>query len=893
MKISFSTRLLVIVLVVYVALAFAISLVTPFNKGPDEGINLAYIEFLAVHNRLPVTYAERADVGPKGNWPAFYHLLVAWSGDLLGLDLSPEAAPTIKIFWDSFRYRTLDLQNDETWFLPTEDFRWPFYGRILTVYLGRWYSIVFSTLSLVLAYLIAQELRPNQPWLALAATAILAFIPTYIFMGAVLNEDALVGLLAALYLWLLVRLIKYPEGRWLYWLIGLVVGLSVTVKYTTVVLPLEIIIVLAVIARRRGFSWRWWVWRLVIVGGMAIAASAWWFGWNVWFLNEVESLGLGAGILRPLLTGGYDVTMARLGNILSGGQIGLATLPENVQIGTFGGWVQATFLSMWGFNIGEVRPLWYIAYPLIIILLITTVVGLRRLWQSDNSSRIWLLLLIFHISIFVIAPLVRFWLSRRLGQTAQGRHILIPAAAAIGILLVWGLVAVTPRRWQRLLLALIIAGLVFWTGAHIHRLATFSAAPLPLRTVPHAAEWLSTPANTQFSDLLQLVSYELEPRPEQGLLRVELAWRSLKYVNENYLLGLKLVNQTGEIVSHWLGYNGQGRLPTLAWEPGDTIFDRLVLPLPDLPPDDYIVQVQLFSRAGPLPVSNPVESNSTVEKDSFQLADFSVTESTEFAFPVQVQIVSGDPAQSDQVEFALWRANGPVETAQSLPYRYPGTISIVTGRDDLTLVLVDPTGQTWPASESNGKVHTFVIGPRWQSGDYRLKIGLPAGREMVTEPILAVENWWERRFETPEIEVPLMANFANQLLLLGYKLSQQQVKAGESFPVTLYWQALPERAPQADFTQFNHVLDAEGNLRGGYDRRPLEYYSTLLWAPGEVVVDGYAVPVDADALPGEYFLDVGYYLTVGESAVNLPLVVDGQMTDISSVAIGPIEVIAP
>ena len=87
------------------------------------------------------------------------------------------------------------------------------------------------------------------------------------------------------------------------------------------------------------------------------------------------------------------------------------------------------------------------------------------------------------------------------------------------------------------------------------------------------------------------------------------------------------------------------------------------------------------------------------------------------------------------------------------------------------------------------------------------------------------------------------------------------------------------------------MLDNTGAQRGGYDRRPLEYYSTLLWAPDEIVVDGYAVPVDSDAQPGDYYLDVGYYIIVGESAVNLPLVVDGEMTEVSRVTIGPIEVV--
>jgi hypothetical protein len=175
-----------------------------------------------------------------------------------------------------------------------------------------------------------------------------------------------------------------------------------------------------------------------------------------------------------------------------------------------------------------------------------------------------------------------------------------------------------------------------------------------------------------------------------------------------------------------------------------------------------------------------------------------------------------------------------------------------------------------------------------------LQITAKGQTKLLDELDLTIENWWQRHFQVPEeIEVPLEANFANQIRLLGYKLPQKQVEAGEAFPVTLYWQAPPNVSPQANFTQFNHLHDSSGTLRGGYDRRPLEYYSTLLWAPGEIVVDGYAVPVDPNAPPGKYYLDVGYYLVVGESAVNLPLVNDGKMSDVSSVTIGPVEVIAP
>jgi len=60
-----------------------------------------------------------------------------------------------------------------------------------------------------------------------------------------------------------------------------------------------------------------------------------------------------------------------------------------------------------------------------------------------------------------------------------------------------------------------------------------------------------------------------------------------------------------------------------------------------------------------------------------------------------------------------------------------------------------------------------------------------------------------------------------------------------------------------------------------------------------VVVDGYSVPVDVEATPGEYYLNVGYYFTLNNNPIYLPLMEDGQMSDVNNVTIGPIRVIAP
>jgi hypothetical protein len=526
---------------------------------------------------------------------------------------------------------------------------------------------------------------------------------------------------------------------------------------------------------------------------------------------------------------------------------------------------------------------------------------LWRLWRMDTSARKWVLLLIFHISIFFILPLLRFALSRRIGETAQGRHILLPTVAAVIILIVWGLEVTIPQRWQRWVFPIIIAGFVAWTGAHVDRLIKFTPVPVPMRTVPQAAEWLPHKINAKFGDAVELVSYEINAQPDLGLLQVNLAWRSLAHVKENYLLRVSLLDSEEQVVSYWLGYNGRGIVPTLAWDPGDAVFDRLTLPIGGLPAGNYTLQVQLADSMGSLTVyrgnADQNVSDGQISQNTYlPLTDILLEQRANQSFSRSIEIMGEQMINPVKVDFDLWQADGPDRSNQPT-YHYPATISIITSRNDLDLALIDDTGREWSTPSSEDNIHTFVIGPRWQSGNYRLQVTLQENNvsigQRVSEPLLKVENWWEREFEAPVIENVKEANFANQIMLLGYKLPQLRVKAGEAFPITLYWQAPAERSPQASFTQFNHLLDSEGTLRGGYDRQALEYYDTLLWTPGEVVIDGYTVKVDANAPPGSYYLNVGYYLTVGESAVNLPLVVDGQMTDVSGVTIGPIEVTEP
>ena len=88
--------------------------------------------------------------------------------------------------------------------------------------------------------------------------------------------------------------------------------------------------------------------------------------------------------------------------------------------------------------------------------------------------------------------------------------------------------------------------------------------------------------------------------------------------------------------------------------------------------------------------------------------------------------------------------------------------------------------------------------------------------------------------------------------------------------ITVYWRV--ERAPDADYTVFVHLLDSNGRLVAQADAPPqLGYYPTSFWESGEVIVDSRALVVPHDAPPGEYTIAIGLYVL----ATGQRLPVDG------------------
>ncbi|HEM62391.1 MAG TPA: hypothetical protein ENO24_08880 [Chloroflexi bacterium] len=198
-------------------------------------------------------------------------------------------------------------------------------------------------------------------------------------------------------------------------------------------------------------------------------------------------------------------------------------------------------------------------------------------------------------------------------------------------------------------------------------------------------------------------------------------------------------------------------------------------------------------------------------------------------------------------------------------------------------ILEEPVGLTyrpgeWAASDVVLDWHDLSIPPDMPSGRYELLLQLQEGDETLGQVSLGSIDVSGRphRFDTPEIQHPLEARIGDGVLLLGYDLSDEEVMAGDTLHLVLYWQALQEM--DVSYTVFTHLLDANERIWGQMDSVPVRGEApTTSWIPQEVLVDEYDLLVDPEAPPGNYMIKIGMYNS--STGGRLPALVDGRQEE--------------
>ncbi|MEW5958618.1 MAG: glycosyltransferase family 39 protein [Chloroflexota bacterium] len=836
---------LLLVCLIYVSLAAPHSLAVPLTAGNDEWAHFLYTRFIAEHGRLPATAAERNEAGYKSDAPPLYHMLVA------GLTAWVEPSRLLRPL-DSPRRRLADNIVDSYALLHTGSELPPYRGEVLLWHLGRGVSILFGLAVISLTYLTGLELfgRRRPAWLA---AALLAFTPALVFHSSVLSYESLSAALAALFLLAAVKAIQQPHRRRGWLVLGGLAGLSITTKYSAILLPLEIIFIIWLAARRSPLlPPRFPLFALLPAALALLLAVSGWFGFVIWHFNTIDSQGPLLGVLQPLLVGdASDTTSVQVAAFLFGeSQLEAEARPRLAR--NYGQMLQTLLDSFWAAPVAGQFVL--SPWPALLFsgLALLGLAGLWPVWRrAGTADRTRLALLLFHSSLIIPLLLVRMLFSFDPREAVQGRHLLLPAASAIPLLLVWGW-----EQGSRRLAPAVTAGLLAWSLLGQLGWAVLAYPP----PIPVWSGAIPAAAQTQPIDLalaggaIRLTGFSWRQSPAAAALEVTLWWQALDTLPEDYLVELSLLDQAGRLAGYTLGHPVQGRYPSRAWEPGDVIKDMHWLPLSGAGAGDYRLQLRLLARS-----DRPAADNNRLD-----LA------------PVRLSPPSGQPAPLCQV----WQQGQAVEGGLfSRSFRVRSTV---------TVLAADPPRLAADGSEQRPLVsvddfHLFIVGPDWPAA-YAVMLGdeLCARLRFDVPP---------RNFSLPDIPHRLDVDFNRQIRLLGYDLPTRRIYASGRLPLTLYWQALDTMGE--DYRMFDNLLDAGQRRWGGYDRLARDGYSTLQWVPGEVITDAFGVPIDPAAPNGIYTIDIGWYRAAASGAVPLPVTVEGQPLEQTGVRLGPIKVGGP
>jgi 4-amino-4-deoxy-L-arabinose transferase-like glycosyltransferase len=386
------------------------------------------------------------------------------------------------------------------------------------------------------------------------------------------------------------------------------------------------------------------------------------------------------------------------------------------------------------------------------------------------------------------------------------------------------------------------------------------------------------PADVNFADRIRLLGFSLE---ESTALTptVTLFWQASRPLDEDYLLNLRLRDGAGH---EWGRLHPAPRpagylYPTFRWKAGRVLFGQYPLPaLPGTPPGSYQLAVGLYSEADLTGLDVLDEAGAPQGKEG-TLGPVELARSVQPATPDELDIGAALSAQWAGIKLLGYTATlTEAQPGDLLPLTLFWQARRAPSEDyQLALWLEDAGGQRLPAGEFAPTGDAYPTS-RWQAGEilrgqYTMQVPIaaqPGPAHLLAVPVgegeparlgaLSVLPTTRVFVPPPEMQYRSDVTFGGLATLLGADLGADTLAPGETLRVTLYWRA--EAAMDKSYTVFAHLLDAQEKVRGGADHVPAGgSRPTTGWVPGEIINDTVSITLDADAPPGDYWLEVGLY----------------------------------
>ncbi|HZQ06908.1 MAG TPA: glycosyltransferase family 39 protein, partial [Anaerolineae bacterium] len=429
----------------------------------------------------------------------------------------------------------------------------PYQSNALAWHLARLLSVAMGAVTVWATWQLARILLHDE-WLALGAAALVAFLPEFLFISSVLNNDNLVVMFTALAILQTIRVLDKEPALRDYLLLGALLGL-------------------AALSKLSGFTV--WLFTFLILA---------WKLWSAKSKRAVVANGALAFAVAVLVFAPYALyNLVNRGDPLAWSLL-LQVTPIRQAPPTLGDWwfdLRGLYSSFWGRYGGALHlelPNWlYLGFSILaLIALGGWSLYARAAWLRQLDRRIVRVFIFFALFwTFLLLAHVR-WVLTVLGAD-QARQ-LFPGLPLLSIFLT---VSFARVFLPRLRAAIYVWSACFLAASLFLVFILWSTYQTPTYTSAAALPSLGASAPADFGKTIRLLDYRVEPTQARpgDMVTFTAYWQSLKPTDENNWLLLQLFSENEAIVNKD-GVPSAGRLTTDLWQPNSIYVSHHTFQIP-------------------------------------------------------------------------------------------------------------------------------------------------------------------------------------------------------------------------------------------------------------------------------------------------------------------------
>jgi uncharacterized membrane protein len=449
---------------------------------------------------------------------------------------------------------------------------------------------------------------------------------------------------------------------------------------------------------------------------------------------------------------------------------------------------------------------------------------------------------------------------------------------------------------------------------------------IPPGTVFFDKPQIQHPASANYGGQVELLGYNgpsATMAADNGP-QLTLYWRALADLTKDYQVALRVRDADGHLLGTLDARPATYNYPTTRWKNGDILFGTFNVALePGTPPGNYRLEVTMYSVDLPEGL-DVLDASANPAGKVFSLTGFQISRAAippsidklnlkhplHFTFTNTLEMLGFDQDREhaepgEPINLTVyWRALSTMTDDLQVRFevsRGTNGPNDFAGDPAVSLAPAYPSS-VWKQGEIVRAQYTFYIPVDVPAGEHAFRLSVvDRNNRRVSAPVALMALRVDpstRVFRAPAPRVVETVRFGTGIVLYGYDLvpapvmtgivtGLTAVASGQPLRLTLYWRTT-QRILGPSYMVFVHLLREGAPILSQRDAVPVNgTRPTTTWIPGEYIADSYDLPVQRDATPGRYILEVGLFdpvtgnrLAVGANGPQLTAARLGVQVDI-------------